>query len=76
MACKLSPVPYVWFLLNFPVCRADKTTTKTSIAFDASAKYDGVSLNDMILPGLKQESNLFDVLLQIRRFSLAIVDDI
>ena len=54
---------WIWFLLQFPVCRADKTTTKTPIAFDGTAKHDGVSLNDMILPGTKLQSNLFHVLL-------------
>lgn len=36
------------FLLHFPVIRPDKSTTKTRIVFDTSAKQCGVSLNDMI----------------------------
>ena len=37
-----------WLLPHFPVIRLDKETTKTKIVFD---KYDGVSLNDVILQG-------------------------
>ena len=35
-----------WYLPHFPVVRPDRTTTKTRIVFDASAKFEGVSLND------------------------------
>ncbi|XP_028418887.1 uncharacterized protein LOC114544440 [Dendronephthya gigantea] len=73
---EMSPVGQVWFLPHFPVCRPDKETTKTRIVFDASAKHQGVSLNDMILPGPKLQSNLFDVLLRFRRYAVAMVCDI
>jgi len=33
----------VWYLPHFPVLRPDKSTTKTRIVFDASAKFKGVS---------------------------------
>ena len=64
------------YLLHFPVIRLDKETTKTRILFDASAKYDGVSLNDVIHQGPKLQSDLFDVLLRFRRFPVAVVCDI
>ena len=35
-----------WYLPHFPVVRPDRTTTKTRIVLDASAKCEGVSLND------------------------------
>ena len=49
----------VWYLPHFPVLRPDKPTTKTRIVFDASAKFNEKSLNDMMLPGpkLQRESN-------------------
>lgn len=50
-----------WYLPNFPVIRPDKTTTKTRIVFDASAKHQGVSLNDVIHCGPKLQNELFDV---------------
>ena len=65
-----------WYLPHFPVLRPDKETTKTRIVFDASAKYDGRSLNDVIYQGPKLQQDLFDVLLRFRRFPVAVVCDI
>ena len=65
-----------WYLPHFPVIRLDKETTKTRIVFDASAKYEGVSLNDVIHQGPKLQRDLFDVLLRFRRFPVALVCDI
>ena len=56
--------------------RPDKETTKTRIVFDASAKYEGVSLNDVIYQGPKLQRDLFGVLLRSRRFPVAMVCDI
>ena len=53
----------VWYLPHFPVLRPDKSTTKTRIVFDASAKYEDVSLNDVLLQGPKLQNDLFAVLL-------------
>ena len=50
-----------WYLPHFPVVRPDKETTKTRIVFDASAKYEGVSLNDVIYQGPKLQRDLFGV---------------
>ena len=36
-----------WFLPQFPAIRMDKETTKTRIVFDAAAKSEGSSLNDI-----------------------------
>lgn len=57
-----------WYLPHFPVYRPERSTTKTRLVFDASAKFQGTSLNDHILPGPKLLTNLFDVLLRFRRF--------
>ena len=65
-----------WYLPHFPVLRPDKDTTKTRIVFDASAKYEEISLNDRIHLGPKLQRDLFDVLLRFRRFPVAIVRDI
>ena len=65
-----------WYLPHFPVLRPDKDTTKTRIVFDASAKYDGQSLNDVIYQGPKLQQDLFDVLLRFRRLPVAVVCDI
>ena len=41
------------FLAHFPVVKIDKDTTKTRMVFDASAKKDGISVNDLIHAGPK-----------------------
>ena len=37
----------------FPVVKTDQVTTKIRVVFDASAKCDGISLNDAIHSGSK-----------------------
>ena len=65
-----------WYLPHFGVIRTDRVTTKTRVVFDASAKHNGVSLNDMIHQGPKLQRELIDVLLRFRRYPVAIVCDI
>ena len=65
-----------WFLPHFPVLRPEKSTTKTRIVFDASAKYNGISLNDIVLQGPKLQNDLFAVLLRFRRNPVALMCDI
>ena len=65
-----------WYLPHFAVVRNDRATTKTRVVFDASAKFNGVSLNDMIYQGPKLQRELIDVLLRFRRYPVAIVCDI
>ncbi|XP_046568630.1 uncharacterized protein LOC124277021 [Haliotis rubra] len=65
-----------WFLPHFPVVRPDRTTTKVRIVFDASAKCQGVSLNDIIHPGPKLQNDLFEILLRFRKQPIALVCDI
>ena len=64
------------YLLHFPVVRSEKQTTKTRIVFDALAKFDGVSLNDVIYQDPKLQPDLFDILLGFHRFLVAMVCDI
>ncbi|XP_078364043.1 uncharacterized protein LOC144648318 [Oculina patagonica] len=65
-----------WYLPHFPIVRPDRTTTKTRIVFDASAKCDGISLNDVIYQGPKLQRDLNDVLLRFRRRPVALICDI
>ena len=65
-----------WYLPHCPVLRPDKDTTKVRIVFDASARYEGHSLNDLIHQGPKLQRELFDVLLRFRRQPVALVCDI
>ena len=48
---------------HFPVERPQRETTKARIVFDASAKCEGLSLNDTIHQGPKLQKDLCDVLL-------------
>ena len=66
----------VWYLPHFPVLRPDKSTTKTRIVFDASAKFKGVSLNDIVFQGPKLQNDLFAVLLRLCRELVAVMCDI
>ncbi|XP_046551203.1 uncharacterized protein LOC124260924 [Haliotis rubra] len=65
-----------WYLPHFPVVRLDRLTTKVRIVFDASAKYKGISLNEVIHQGPKLQRELFDVLLRFRRNPVAVMSDI
>ena len=65
-----------WFLPHFPIVKPDRTTTKMRIVFDASAQYQGVSLNHAICPGPKLQRDLFHVLLRFRKNPVDLVCDI
>ena len=65
-----------WYLSHFPALRPDKPTTKTRIVFDASAKNDGVSLNDKIHQGPKLQKDLFNILIRFRERPVALICDI
>jgi hypothetical protein len=68
--------PKAWYLPHFPVLHPDKPTTKTRIVFDASAKENGVSLNDEIYQGPKLQRNLFNILIRFRENPVVIICDI
>ena len=65
-----------WYLPHFPVVREDKETTKVRIVYDSAARYGGMSLNNTMLPGLKLQQDVFDVLLRFRRNPVALVADL
>ena len=65
-----------WFLPHFPIHRPEKETSKIRIVFDASAKYQGVALNNFVLKGPKLQQNLFNIICRFRRYPVAIVCDI
>ena len=65
-----------WYLPHFAILKSDRATTKTRVVFDASAKCNNISLNDMIHQGPNLQRKLFDVLLRFRRYPVAITCDI
>ena len=58
---------FKWYLPHFPVVRKDRSVTKVRIVFDASARYNGTALNDVIYQSPKLQTYLFNVLLHFRR---------
>ena len=65
-----------WFLPHFPIVRPDRTTTKTCIVFYTSARYQGVSLNNVICQGPNLQRDFFHILLRFRKYTVALVCDI
>ena len=65
-----------WYLPHFPVVKPERETTKVRIVFDASASYNGVSLNDVVHQGPKLQRNLQNVLMRFRKHSVALVGDV
>ena len=61
---------------KFPPHARKTSGTQGSIVFDASAKFEGVSLNDAIYQGPKLQRELTDVLLRFRRNPVALMCDI
>ena len=57
-----------WYLPPFAISRPAKATTKTRIVFDASARYDGTSMNDFLHKGPKLQREVYEVLLRFRRY--------
>ncbi|KRZ08573.1 hypothetical protein T4B_14298 [Trichinella pseudospiralis] len=65
-----------WYLPHHAVYRDDKTTTRCRIVFDASAKYQGTSLNDFLEPGPPLQNQILDILIRFRRFKIGVQADI
>ena len=73
---KLSGISDQWLLPHFPVLRADKSTTKVRIVFDAAAQRNGISLNHFIAAGPKLQRDLVYILLLFRKGSVALICDV
>ena len=56
-----------WLLPRFPVVRADRSTTKTRIVFDASATFQGKSLNSEALLGSNLQADVLSILVRFRK---------
>ena len=63
----------VHYMLHHAVVRQDKATTKLRVVYDASAKSDGLSLNDCLFVGPSLNKKIFDILLRFRMYSIIIV---
>ena len=54
----------------------DKSTSRVRIAYDASAKRDGPSLNDCLETGPNTLPQTIDILLRFRLNKIALISDI
>ncbi|XP_068712813.1 uncharacterized protein [Montipora foliosa] len=66
----------VHYIPHHAVIRTDKSTTKLRVVYDASAKSDGVALNDCVYTGPPLAENIFDVLLRFRVNQVALTGDV
>ncbi len=64
----------VWYLTHHGLYK--KGSSKLRVVFDASAKVNDISLNDILLPGSVLTNNLIDVLLRFREEQVAIACDV
>ena len=64
-----------WFLPHHPVFHPKKPE-KVRAVFDCAAKYRGVSLNDVLLPGPDMTNSLIGVLTRFRQERVAVMADI
>ena len=69
-------VGQVHYLPHRAVCKPNRVTTKTRIVFDASAKNQDKSLNDMLKSGPSLTTSLFGALLRFRCFNYAMLADL
>ena len=75
IATTLSPSEECWYLPLFGVYHPKKPGQIRGV-FDASAKFKGVSLNDVLLQGPDLLNNLLGILLRFRKDEVAISADI
>lgn len=64
-----------WYLPLFGVYHPQKPN-QIRVVFDSSAKYDGVSLNDVLLSGPDLNNALLGVLIRFRKENIAVTADI
>lgn len=64
------------YLPHHAVLRCDKSTTKTRVVYDASAKSEGSSLNECLHIGPKFNQKILEILIRFRVHRIALVADI
>ena len=69
------PVDRTWYIPHHVVYHKTKPS-KLRVVFDCSAKFKGISLNDLLLPGPVITNSLIGVLTRFRREPVAIQGDI
>ena len=65
----------VWYLPHFPVYHPRKPE-QVCVVFDASAEFQGVSLNKELLSGPNQINSLLDVVVRLKQDNVALMCDV
>lgn len=65
-----------WYLPHHAVLRPSSTSTKCRTVFDASAKVQGRSLNDVMMIGPTIQPDLLSIILRFRKFQFVLSADI
>ncbi|XP_052751531.1 uncharacterized protein LOC128200852 [Galleria mellonella] len=73
--CHKSPIGISWYLPHFGVTHPHKSG-KLRIVHDAAAKFQGVSLNSLLLPGPDLLQPLLGILMRFREGPIALTADI
>ncbi|XP_045533952.1 uncharacterized protein LOC123721008 [Papilio machaon] len=73
--CLSPPVGITWYLPHFGVVNANKPG-KLRIVHDAAAKFQGISLNSLLLPGPDLLQPLLAILMRFREDPIALTADI
>ena len=60
------------YIAHHPVFREDKKASKLRIVFDASAKKNGPSLNEVLYKGQQIIPLIFDILIRFRTYDIAL----
>ena len=72
----IGKVGKVHYIPHHPVIRLDKATTKLRVVYDASARSNGLSLNECLFAGPTFGLNIVDIILRFRLHKIALVGDI
>uniref|UniRef100_A0A2A4IX21 Peptidase aspartic putative domain-containing protein n=1 Tax=Heliothis virescens TaxID=7102 RepID=A0A2A4IX21_HELVI len=73
--CTAAPVGITWYLPHFGVTHAHKPG-KLRVVHDAAAKFKGISLNSLLLPGPDLLQPLLAILMRFRENAVALTADI
>ena len=60
------------YIAHHPVFREDKKASKLRIVFDASAKENGPSLNEVLYKGQQITPLIFDILIRFGTYDIAL----
>ena len=64
------------YIAHHPVFREDKQNSKLRIVFDASAKENGPSSNEVLCKSAQLTPLIFDILIHFRTYAIALTSDI